>query len=66
MNDAKLSFSTPDSPSKQAHTQANMAIAMLTRRDSSQMKSIALLTMIFLPATFMAVCDFFISLFFLL
>ncbi|KAJ2902499.1 protein kinase [Zalerion maritima] len=37
-----------------AHTKANMAIALSAKRDSSQMKSIALLTMVFLPATFMA------------
>ncbi|WQF78785.1 hypothetical protein CDEST_03799 [Colletotrichum destructivum] len=37
-----------------AHTQANMIIASRTKVDSSQMKSIALLTMIFLPATFVA------------
>ncbi|OIW23935.1 hypothetical protein CONLIGDRAFT_692790 [Coniochaeta ligniaria NRRL 30616] len=38
-----------------AHAKANMEIAVRTRRDSSQMRSIALLTMIFLPATFVAV-----------
>jgi hypothetical protein len=37
-----------------------MDIALETKRDGSQMKSIALLTMIFLPATFVAVrnCPF--------
>lgn len=38
-----------------AHTRANIDIALSTKRDSGQMKSIALLTMIFLPATFVAV-----------
>lgn len=37
-------------------TQANLKIANDTRRDSSRMRSIAFLTMIFLPATFIAVC----------
>jgi hypothetical protein len=37
-----------------AHTKTNMDIALETKRDGSQMKSIALLTMIFLPATFVA------------
>ena len=32
-----------------------MAIALSSKKDSSQMKSIALLTMVFLPGTFMAV-----------
>ncbi|KAK4185072.1 hypothetical protein QBC35DRAFT_504581 [Podospora australis] len=35
-------------------TQANLKIASDTRRDSNQMRSIAFLTMIFLPATFLA------------
>ncbi|KAF6801020.1 protein kinase [Colletotrichum sojae] len=34
------------------HTKTNMDIALSTKRDGSQMKSIALLTMVFLPATF--------------
>ncbi|KAF4839441.1 hypothetical protein CGCSCA4_v011268 [Colletotrichum siamense] len=37
-----------------AHTKANMEIASRTKSDSTQMKSIALLTMVFLPATFLA------------
>lgn len=39
----------------QAHTKANMQIAISTKKDGSRMKSIALLTMVFLPATFVAV-----------
>ncbi|KAF6823986.1 hypothetical protein CMUS01_10448 [Colletotrichum musicola] len=35
-----------------AHTKANIDIALSTKKDGSQMKSIALLTMVFLPATF--------------
>ncbi|KAI8166083.1 hypothetical protein K4K49_010055 [Colletotrichum sp. SAR 10_70] len=38
-----------------AHTQTNMKIALSTKRDSSHMKSIALLTAVFLPPTFAAV-----------
>ncbi|KAL3290707.1 Protein kinase [Colletotrichum asianum] len=37
-----------------AHTKVNMEIASRTKEDSTQMKSIALLTMVFLPATFLA------------
>ena len=37
-------------------TQANLKIANDTRQDSSRMRSIAILTMFFLPATFIAVC----------
>ncbi|KAK3369850.1 hypothetical protein B0H63DRAFT_485645 [Podospora didyma] len=37
-----------------AHTRANIEIALQTKEDGSQMRSIALLTMIFLPATFVA------------
>ncbi|KAF6827540.1 protein kinase [Colletotrichum plurivorum] len=36
------------------HTKTNIDIALSTKRDGSQMKSIALLTMVFLPATFVA------------
>lgn len=43
------------SDKEQAHTKANMEIALATKKDGSQMKSIAILTMIFLPATFVAV-----------
>ena len=38
-------------------TQANLRIAGATRQDSNQMRTIAFLTMIFLPGTFLAVCD---------
>ncbi|KAH8905787.1 hypothetical protein BR93DRAFT_938341 [Coniochaeta sp. PMI_546] len=38
-----------------AHAKTNMEIAVQTRGDGSQMKSIAILTMVFLPATFVAV-----------
>lgn len=34
----------------------NLGIAQATHSDSKQMRSIAMLTMIFLPATFVAVC----------
>ncbi|KAI8632766.1 hypothetical protein F5Y19DRAFT_462579 [Xylariaceae sp. FL1651] len=37
-----------------AHTRANIEIAASAKEDSSQMKSIALVTMVFLPATFVA------------
>lgn len=36
--------------------QVNLKIASETRKDSSRMRSIAFLTMFFLPATFLAVC----------
>lgn len=45
--------STDDQP--QTHTKANIDIAWSTKKDGSQMKSIALLTMVFLPATFVTV-----------
>jgi hypothetical protein len=35
------------------------AIAVETRRDSTAMKTIAVLTMFFLPGTFVAVCSLF-------
>ena len=41
--------------STQAHAETNMEIAAATRRDSKHMRSIALLTMVFLPGTFIAV-----------
>lgn len=37
-----------------ASTQANMQLALSAKKDGGQMKSIAILTMIFLPATFFA------------
>ncbi|EJT75929.1 hypothetical protein GGTG_05854 [Gaeumannomyces tritici R3-111a-1] len=37
-----------------AHTRANMEIAEKTKKDGGQMKSIAVLTMVFLPGTFFA------------
>lgn len=40
---------------QQAHTKANVEIALHTKRDGSQMKSIAFLTMIYLPSTYAAV-----------
>jgi len=39
-------------------TQANLKIANDTRQDSSRMRSIAVLTMFFLPGTFIAVCHY--------
>ncbi|EQB48786.1 protein kinase [Colletotrichum gloeosporioides Cg-14] len=36
------------------HSKANTSIAVATKEDSSQMRSIAFLTMVFLPATFVA------------
>ncbi|KAF3802823.1 hypothetical protein GCG54_00000190, partial [Colletotrichum gloeosporioides] len=36
------------------HSKANTSIAVSTKEDSSQMRSIAFLTMVFLPATFVA------------
>jgi hypothetical protein len=36
----------------------NQRIANETRKDSLAMKSVAILTMAFLPGTFVAVCDY--------
>lgn len=42
-------------------SKVNLEVAQLTRRDSSVMKSIAVLGMIFLPATFVTVSGFYIA-----
>lgn len=51
-NDAKTNFEI---------SKVNLEVAQLTRRDSSVMKSIAVLGMIFLPATFVTVSGFYIA-----
>ena len=40
----------------QADGETNVQIALEMRRDSRHMRSIALVTMVFLPGTFFAVC----------
>lgn len=44
-----------DATTNQDISRVNLKVARMTRKDGSLMKSIALLTMIFLPATFVAV-----------
>lgn len=54
IRDCQMIMESMSMATQMAHTKANMEIALHAKRDGSQMKSIAVLTMLFLPSTFVS------------